>query len=321
MAREHGSAGGLAMRAPAAAEVHIGPAMTAAEAFAAIALNCSGHVMASTNFALRRDDPEGIHQLRVAIRRIRAAFAIFQDGALENHRLRIGGELHVLQLKLGAAREWDVLLADTLGRIPNRLRKNLRPLIKRVRTKRAAVSKRARAQLRTAHCGDLLLRLHAWIDNQLIYGPRRLRNRHWKQDVLSRPVGGLAAAILGAYYGKACKLGRKARRLDTKDLHRLRIRIKKLRYATEFFASLWPGRPLHRYLAALKELQDALGTLHDTAVAPALLARLKVSDGAAGALVMSALDVWLAKERRKGQKEVAALWDRFAKRKPFWEHA
>lgn len=291
--------------------------MTAGEAFAAIALNCSGHVLASTNYAARGNDPEGIHQLRVAIRRIRAAFAIFQDGALEHHRLRIGGELHVLQQKLGAAREWDVFLADTIGRAPKRLRKDLRPLIECAERRRAAARRRARCELRSPHCGDLLRRLHAWIDSQLIYGPRRLRNRHWKQDVLAQPAVGPAATIMGAYHDRACRLGRKVRKLDIKGLHRLRIRIKKLRYAAEFFASLWPGRALKRYLAALRGLQDALGTFHDTALAPALLARLRASGGATGST--PAIDRWLSKQRRADRKDTAELWDRFAKRKRFWE--
>jgi CHAD domain-containing protein len=94
-----------------------------------------------------------------------------------------------------------------------------------------------------------------------------------------------------------------------------------LRYAAEFFGSLWPGQSMKRYVAALKDLQQALGTLHDTAVAPALSARLKAADGAMDALGKSLMEDWLAKDQRSSRKDAADLWDRFAKRKRFWKSA
>jgi len=67
--------------APKARPILVDPAMSVRECFAAIAQPCVTHVLAGANFADKNDDPEGIHQLRVAIRRMRAAFSIFQRDA------------------------------------------------------------------------------------------------------------------------------------------------------------------------------------------------------------------------------------------------
>jgi len=311
----------IAKLLPAAAPIHLGPTMTAREAFAAVALNCSAHVMACTNYAGRSDDPEGIHQLRVAIRRMRSALSIFQDAALKNHRFRISGELHALQLTLGSARECDVLIEDTLGRLPARLRRDraVRDVIALARARSTAAHKSARTVLHGTRCRGLLRRLHVWIDREFIYGPQRLQNPHWNRAALARPARVAVADVLTAYHDRTCRLGRKLRELDTPGLHRLRIRIKKLRYATEFFGTLWPGRATKRYLAALKDLQKTLGQLHDNATAPGLVIRLRSRDRATGTRTTTALERWLAKDQREGRKEAAVLWDRFAARAPFWK--
>ncbi|MCO5976768.1 CHAD domain-containing protein [Ideonella oryzae] len=61
--------------------------------------------------------------------------------------------------------------------------------------------------------------------------------------------------------------------LDEAAHHRLRKRVKRLRYLLEMSASLWPAKALARHLAALREAQDALGSEHDQALAQALFAQ------------------------------------------------
>ncbi len=304
---------------PRASAVHLAPAMTVQEAFAAIALNCSAHVMAAARFTGQTDDPEGIHELRVAIRRMRAALSIFQHAASAGRRFRINGELRALQRKLAAAREWDVLVDETIACLPKRLRKarEVRAVLKIAQAKRLAAHRTTHAALRDPHCKDLLRRLHAWIDSQFIYGPARLRSQRWAPEVLSQPVSGMAADVIGSYHRKARKLAQHIGRLDVKELHRLRIRIKKLRYAIEFFASLWPGRALRRYLAALRGLQQSLGAWHDTVVASDLFARLAPAERAEFATTPTGR--WLAGRERAQREEIAVLCGRLAKRKRFWE--
>jgi CHAD domain-containing protein len=120
---------------------------------------------------------------------------------------------------------------------------------------------------------------------------------------------------------KARKLGKKIRVLNSTELHRLRIRIKKLPYATEFFGSLWPLRRTKKYLSTLKDMQQALGTYHDITVAMSLVVSLEAAEGNDIKPAIDRINGWLAKEQQRKRKEVIALWSRFSKRKSFWKRA
>lgn len=70
------------------------------------------------------------------------------------------------------------------------------------------------------------------------------------------------------------KRGRGMAKLDEQQRHRARIAAKKLRYATEFFESLFPANKVRPYREQLSHLQDDLGWRNDMAVAESLLCRL-----------------------------------------------
>ena len=123
-----------------------------------------------------------------------------------------------------------------------------------------------------------------------------------------------------ACHAKVRKLGKKIRKLDTVELHRLRIRVKKLRHATEFFGSIWPSRRTKRYLSALKDLQQVLGALHDATVAEKLVAHLKTAGGGDAKFATAPVHHWLINCQQRSRKEAIELWGRFAKRKLFWEN-
>jgi len=97
-------------------------------------------------------------------------------------------------------------------------------------------------------------------------------------DVLAGPAPSFAAKALQTLHDKARKLCKRVRELDPPGIHRLRIRIKKLRYATDFFIGLWPYPRTARYLAALKGLQEALGEFHDAIVADELISHFTASE-------------------------------------------
>src|SRR5208282_5795212 len=84
-------------------------------AFTRIARACIEHLVANVDCAHHGGDPEGVHQLRVGIRRLRAAFSVFRDVIPEQDWLSLSGELRWLHRELGPAREWDVLLKETLA--------------------------------------------------------------------------------------------------------------------------------------------------------------------------------------------------------------
>jgi inorganic triphosphatase YgiF len=309
---------------PKAGPILVTAPMSAGECLAAIAQPCVAHILASANFAYKSNDPEGIHQLRVAIRRMRAAFSIFHSAMAENCRPRLAAELQTFGQTLGAARDWDVLVEETIASMPIRLRRqrSTTRLIRVARAKRAEGDKSAQASLRDPQYTEILLQLASWADSQ--FGPNGSLQQEgkWKPDVLAGPAPGFAAQVMQTFHDKARKLGRKVRELDPPGIHRLRIRIKKLRCATDFFGGFWPNRRTERYLAALKGLQEALGVFHDTTIADELLiAHLTAAEGADVKLSTAPVNRWLTKHQRGLRKKVIKLWGKFANQKPFWDVA
>jgi len=146
-----------------------------------------------------------------------------------------------------------------------------------------------------------------------------VRERKWRPNVLAGPAPRFASELMRGYHDKVRKLGNEVHKLGVEELHRLRIRIKKLRYATEFFGSMWPSRRPKYYLSALKDLQQVLGTLHDSTVAEKLLTDLRTAAVAAADFAAGPINYWLANCQRRGRKDAIELWRRFAKQKFFWE--
>ena len=97
--RGYDLAKGAAPAATTAAPVHIDPAGSVREAFAVIAQACLTHVLTNADYAYQSDDPEGIHQFRVGIRRMRAAFSLFGAAMIKADHFPIADELRVLQSK------------------------------------------------------------------------------------------------------------------------------------------------------------------------------------------------------------------------------
>ena len=313
------------LAAPKCGPIVVNPPMSVRECLAAIAQPCVAHVLASANFAYGSTDPEGIHQLRVRIRRMRAVFSIFNSAMPENYRPRLAVELQTFGQTLGAARDWDVLVEETIAGMPIRLRKqrSTKHLIRIARAKRAEGDKSAHASLRDRdpQYTQILLQLASWADSQFGSNGSLPQEGKWKLDVLSGPAPGFAAEVMQTFHDKARKLGKKVRELEPPEIHRLRIRIKKRRYATDFFGGLWPSRRTERYLAALKSLQEALGEFHDTTVADELIAHFAASEGPYVKLSTAAVNRWLTKYQQGLRKEVIEFWREFANQKPFWDDA
>ena len=102
----------------------------------------------------------------------------------------------------------------------------------------------------------------------------------------------------------------------------MRIALKKLRYAAEFFEGLYGRKRTRPYLGALKELQDALGHLNDVAVAESLTAGLiGRAETAPRALALGSGMVlgWLARGQAEVEPRTQAAWQHFVDRKPFWD--
>lgn len=254
-------------KAAGAAPLKLNKRMSVEEAFQAIVRNCIGQVQDNEAGVARYPDLEFLHQMRIGLRRLDAAFSLFGDvvpvppGIID--------ELDWLMDELGPARDWDVFLESTLPRVSGAMPEHSRidALQAAAREQRDALHARATEAVCSARFARLIGTLESWVDQ-----------RAWRDDLsakaklrLKMRVGDFAAGVLEREQQRLHKRGRKLKEFSAERLHRVRIGAKRARYAAEFFASLFPGKQVRPYVQALKRLQDELGWFNDAAVAARLL--------------------------------------------------
>jgi CHAD domain-containing protein len=115
------------------------------------------------------------------------------------------------------------------------------------------------------------------------------------------------------------KRGRQVPEAPPEERHRVRIAAKKLRYAAEFFASLYPAKRVARYVGALEGLQDILGALNDAAVVDRLLAEVAASGRPIAAGVDGLVRGWIAAVAQHELARYRRAWEAFEGAKPFWK--
>jgi len=133
----------------------------------------------------------------------------------------------------------------------------------------------------------------------------------------------LADAVLAKQHRRVLKKGRGFAKLSLESRHEVRIAVKKLRYAVEFFASLYPGEQAKRYRKRLSSLQDALGAMNDSAVADTLLDQLVTANGngtTALPLARAAglVSGWYTRGRIDDDADLVSSWKSFRHAAPFW---
>lgn len=233
----------------------------------AIGWSCLDHLAANEE-AVRRGESEGVHQMRVGLRRMRAAISLFKDMVQNAETERIKSELKWLSEQLGPARDFDVLVTESVAPLRREIpdKPEMKLLETELEQRRERGFARAKAAVESERYRKLILATALW----LIDGK-------WTKDKDARivarreqPAAAFAADVLRLRLRKIVKKSRKLDQLDALSRHRLRIAVKKLRYATEFFSGLF-DRPKaikarNRFGKDLKALQSALGKLNDITV-------------------------------------------------------
>jgi len=255
-----------------------------------------------------RYDPEHVHQMRVASRRLRTAFTVFGhiDTALKAHPLAV--ELRWLAGLLGEARDWDVLLAETfpklLATFPDE--RALRALARKAGAQRQRARLAAREALHSPRYFGLLLDLTEFVV--------ALRAR----TALAVPVTPVAAALLTRRDKQLRRRAKHLAELSAIDRHALRIAAKKLRYTAEFFGSLFSGRKLEKFLHRFSELQKALGMLNDLATTRALMLRLAPGASAETQRALGLCIGWAAGLEEGSLTDLARCWESVERTAQFW---
>jgi CHAD domain-containing protein len=259
---------------------------------------------------------EQIHRTRVALRRLRSILSVFRKVLPETPRRMISGDLGALATALGHAREWDVFVAGTLSPLIAALgeERGLKGLGFTAAVLRERAAAEAYAAVVASDFMGLSLRLAAWFDAGLWPEPPGAE----AATLLAQPLDRHAVALLKKSHKRFLAAGAHLADAGANELHGLRIDAKRLRYITEFFRPLFPGKASRRYVAALREIQDILGTLNDAVVARGLAAKLAAQDDKHGPRTAGLVAGWSAAETEAARQRFAEVWRRFTKAQRFW---
>lgn len=289
--------------------------MPVPEALRAIVGECLRQLQANDRGVMASDDVEYVHQARVAIRRLRSAFQLFRKVVPKAAVAELLDRVKTLGMVLGAARDWDVFVTQTLAGAMHAFPAHPGFVLvsKRAGRLRGAARRQARAAVVSRDYAALLLDLGA----QLLSQPWREGLDDEARALESSGTGVFAKAILDTQWRRVRRAGKHHRNLSAEELHALRIEVKKLRYAIEFLQALHPRKAVRSFLDHAAELQEILGTLNDATVTSHLLDTLNGTDRAFAEAV-GILRGWGAASVHEGRIHFERAWKRFEAAEPYW---
>lgn len=291
--------------------------LSAGEAFQLLAAANLAHLGATAASLRERPGPEGVHQLRVAVRRLRALMTTFRPVIDDSQRRIVRQRLKTLARELDEARDLDVFIDDFWR--PAARERHDRPGMagfgRALHSARDAAYGRALSAVGSSAFRILMLETAAW-----------LRCGPWTTDeALAEPRDGEAAAFAAEALKRGrrrlLKRGERLGELDRAGRHQLRIQGKILRYAVEDLRGLFPRHPrrAERFVEALKALQEDLGALNDLAFSEDLARAVAAGAGEAEA-AFAAGELTGARARDEAAMIRAAekTFRRFAGAERFW---
>lgn len=300
----------------------VAPLMTSAEAFRAICFACLDHLNANRDGLLADEDPEYLHQMRVALRRLGSAFKVFSR-LLPPHVLQPPlGDIRWLTQSLGPLRDCDVFAETCLTPLASQLHghRGLHAMQRACAKRRERLQRDAARAVRSRRYQRFVLGLSAWLASdawQTLVDADTAR-------ALRQPAERYARAALGRRHARVLQRGRGLSHLGAAKLHRLRVATKKLRYAAGFFAELdageGGGQRARRLLAVLEDLQDALGGMNDCAVADRMIRELRAT-APRGAMLDDAVELltsWNAAALARHRERLRVAWKALRATERFW---
>jgi CHAD domain-containing protein len=253
--------------------------------------------------------------LRVAVRRLRSTIAVFRPAIACPLVDSTNLGLEALGDRVAPARDWDVFVAETCAQVEQALPDDtgLRRLHAGAERRRREAYAALRSWLQGADFRQLGVALAGLAGGEAWLIP---------VDAPQQEARGLELETFGSQalrrrLRRLTEAGEAIEHLDAEALHAIRLRAKRMRYAAEVFAPVFPGRPARRFLRRLANLQDCLGVLNDGTVADALLGELGADRGArahAAGLVRG----FLAARAGQARGQIGRAWQRFRRLEPFW---
>ena len=270
-------------------------------------------ILAGVPAAAAGATPEAVHQMRVAVRRLRSGLSIFHGAAggpafeAVSHRLRSFGAV------LGRARDWDVFLGGVGQDVSDAL-----PGDARIAAMLAAAAKRREVgytALRKELASAGFRQLAMGLVQLAALRPWELEADDEQAAALDSPARHYGATVMAKRRKQMLGTGADIAELPAEQLHDLRKKGKRLRYAAEFFAPEH-GKGAKRFVRCLSGLQEALGHLNDGNAAGGLMAELP--GGMSRGFAAGAVQGYAAARSLDARVSIARQWSKFRKMAPFW---
>jgi inorganic triphosphatase YgiF len=290
---------------------------SAKDAFRAIARGCLEQFLVNQACLIDSQSPEALHQMRVALRRLRSAFSIFKAFFDTPESQWLKEELAWLLAPLGAARDSEVFFEEIFEPLADKLADEPGYLLLRddFQAQRRDTYKAALALQNSPRLTHLLLCLGRWIEA----GDWMSVDDAARLSALEMPARQLAETTLAKLERKACRGMTHLAKSDVHARHETRIQIKKLRYSIDFFYTLFHhsrGKRLGEFLGVL---QDRLGQINDIAVGRLRLTHHAASIGDADRLWAAGMIAgWHMARIDPLLKQAAEDWRRYDKQARFW---
>jgi CHAD domain-containing protein len=286
------------------AEIAVGPESSLATVVQAAVTAGLGRLLAHDPGVRLGGDDEDVHQARVAARRLRSDLRTFRSAVEAEVAQPLRAELRWLGGVLGEVRDADVLLEHLRGaveRLPTDDGPAADALLARLGAERDRATRRARRVLDSGRYVDLVEALALAADEPPVLADAAVPAAEALPGIVRRPWKHLQKAVESFGHDQP----------SDAQLHELRIRAKRLRYAADVAVPVI-GKPARRLAKAAAALQGTLGELQDAVVAEAWLRQAAVTTDeaiAAGLLVAAQRD-----RRRRAREEWRDDWRRLSSR-------
>lgn len=302
----------------------------AEDAFSLSLAQCRWHIAANIPAVIEAREIEGVHQMRVGLRRLRVALAAFGEEfrtpVLENLRARA----KIFAQFLAPARDMDVFVDELFepAARANGALEAFSVLRERAQEARRGAWEDAVECVSSRAFMDFVSDLAQAIDGRVWYHSARGRSPTRGLVAFETPAALLAARMLDHRFSQAKKRAKRLETLNDAARHRLRIALKKLRYSADFFAPLYDKKKVGKFQSRLSKMQDVLGALNDVAVARSTLEHL-VAQGGAGPMATEedlsfAAGIvygWHLDRASRSWEDAVRRWKKFARTEHFWETA
>ncbi|MBF0308430.1 MAG: CHAD domain-containing protein [Magnetococcales bacterium] len=298
--------------------VALSPELSTEEAFGQILAANFQFMLEWAPIAYEGKDIEGVHQVRVALRRLRSAVVVFRKAIPRTISDPWGEEMRWAAGELGTARDLDVLISEGFAVMKDKipLPEGEAKLLDIAKAKREQGYERVRAMFDSERYTAFREGFDQWLEQ-----------RGWYQadlegvvrEKMRASILRFAVKILGNRFGTVIGAGQDIGTLSTTELHQLRIECKKLRYATEFFTPLFNKKSMSDFNVHLKGLQGILGIMNDVTVTHHLMESLL--DGVADhetLLYAGALVGWRSRQYQELRGNLGPAWATFVSAPAPW---